>query len=468
MQSQSRTTRQARLALAMFAAVAATSSIAQQRPATAESLRPSAPAQRIVGGSLTTTVQPWVAALLQNGQQGCGGSLIAPQWVVTAAHCVSGGANPTQVRLGSLYRSSGGQVISISQKIVHPGYSTSNINGGNDIALLKLASPVSGITPISIAASAPGANTAVRLYGWGQTTPQQGGDRGSEQLKQLDTQIIASSNCANYRTGDLCVRGSTSATACYGDSGGPAIVGGALVGATSRAGGNNTTCGPTNAIYTSVVYFKSWISQYVSTTPPGDYSISGTITNSSGAGIGGVTVSNGSVTATTSSTGAYTLTGVGNGTYTLTPSLSGYTFSPASRSVTVNGNNVTGVDFTGAQDNNGGGQTYTNANNVTIYDNYSVTSSIVVSGRTGNGSATTPVAVDIKHTYRGDLKVDLIAPDGSVYVLKNYNSNDSADNVIGTVNVNLSSEALNGTWRLRVSDNWVNDTGYIDSWSITF
>jgi subtilisin family serine protease len=202
--------------------------------------------------------------------------------------------------------------------------------------------------------------------------------------------------------------------------------------------------------------------------PPGDYSVSGTITNGTGAGIGGVTVSNGSTTATTSSSGAYTLTGMANATYTLTPSLSGYTFSPASRSVTVNGANVTGVDFTGAQDSNGGGQTYTNASNVNIFDNFTVTSPITVSGRTGNGSATTPVAVDIKHTFRGDLKVDLVAPDGSVYVLKNHNSNDSADNVIQTYTVNLSSEALNGTWRLRVNDNWINDTGYIDSWSLTF
>jgi secreted trypsin-like serine protease len=354
MQSQSRTTRQARLALAMLAAVAATSSIAQQRPLTAESLRPSVPAQRIVGGSITSTPQPWVAALLQNGRQGCGGSLIAPQWVVTAAHCVSGGANPTQVRVGSLNRSSGGQVISISQKIIHPSYSTSNINGGNDIALLKLASPVSGITPIGIAASAPGTNTSVRLYGWGQTTPQSGGDGGSEQLKQLDTTIIASSSCANYRTGDLCLRGTTSATACYGDSGGPALVGGALVGATSRAGGNNSTCGTTNVLYTSVVYFKNWIGQYVTTTPPGNYSISGTITNSSGAGISGVTVSNGSASATTNSSGAYTLSGLGNATYTLTPSLSGYSFSPASRSVTVNGANVSGQDFSGTASTGGG------------------------------------------------------------------------------------------------------------------
>lgn len=273
MQSQSRTTRQARLALAMLAAVAATSSIAQQRPATAESLRPSAPAQRIVGGSITSTPQPWVAALLQNGQQGCGGSLIAPQWVVTAAHCVTGQANPTQVRLGSLNRTSGGQVIAIAQKFVHPSYSPSNINGGNDIALLRLQTAVSGITPITMGSSSPSAGTAVRLYGWGQTTPQAGGDRGSDQLKQLDTQIIAASNCTNYRTGDLCVRGTTTATACYGDSGGPALVNGVLVGATSRAGGNDSTCGRTNALYTDVVYFRNWINQTMNGggggTPPG-------------------------------------------------------------------------------------------------------------------------------------------------------------------------------------------------------
>ena len=77
------------------------------------------------------------------------------------------------------------------------------------------------------------------------------------------------------------------------------------------------------------------------------------------------------------------------------------------------------------------------------------------------------MAVDIRHTYRGDLKVDLVAPDGSVYVLHNR-TGGSADNIIGTYTVNLSSEALNGTWRLRVNDNAAGDTGYINSWSITF
>ena len=104
---------------------------------------------------------------------------------------------------------------------------------------------------------------------------------------------------------------------------------------------------------------------------------------------------------------------------------------------------------------------------VPIADNATVNSPIVVSGRTGNAPATTPVLVNIVHTYKGDLKVDLVAPDGSVYVLHNR-TGGSADNINQTYNVNLSGEALNGTWRLRARDRGAADVGYINSWSITF
>ncbi|HLU12885.1 MAG TPA: proprotein convertase P-domain-containing protein [Arenimonas sp.] len=92
---------------------------------------------------------------------------------------------------------------------------------------------------------------------------------------------------------------------------------------------------------------------------------------------------------------------------------------------------------------------------------------MTVSGRSGKAPSNAKVAVDIRHTYIGDLRVDLVAPDGSVYNLHNR-TGGSTDNIIKTYTVNLSSENLNGTWKLRVRDNARLDTGYINSWSITF
>ncbi len=84
-----------------------------------------------------------------------------------------------------------------------------------------------------------------------------------------------------------------------------------------------------------------------------------------------------------------------------------------------------------------------------------------------SASTSSTVAVNIVHTYRGDLTVDLVAPDGSTYRLKNSSSSDSADNVNTTYTANLSSEAANGTWRLKVQDVYSGDTGYINSWTLT-
>nr|WP_082611382.1 S8 family serine peptidase [Lysobacter sp. Root916] len=116
-----------------------------------------------------------------------------------------------------------------------------------------------------------------------------------------------------------------------------------------------------------------------------------------------------------------------------------------------------------------GVQTYSNGTDVNIPDNNAtgVSSSIVVSGRTGNAPTNASITVNIVHPYKSDLIVDLLAPDGSVYNIHNRTGGD-ADNVSGTFTKNLSTEALNGTWRLRAADRAGQDVGYIDSWSITF
>ncbi|WP_327681377.1 M28 family metallopeptidase [Streptomyces sp. NBC_00467] len=115
------------------------------------------------------------------------------------------------------------------------------------------------------------------------------------------------------------------------------------------------------------------------------------------------------------------------------------------------------------------GEAYESTADVAIPDNgAAVTSTVNVTGRTGNAPAALAVGVDIRHTWRGDLVVDLVAPDGSAYRLKNSSSNDSADNVVATYTVNASSEPANGAWKLRVQDVAAQDTGYINSWKLTF
>ncbi|MGH3648562.1 MAG: proprotein convertase P-domain-containing protein [Micromonosporaceae bacterium] len=128
--------------------------------------------------------------------------------------------------------------------------------------------------------------------------------------------------------------------------------------------------------------------------------------------------------------------------------------------------------ISGLIDNGGGtpptGPRFENTGNVTISDHTTVTSSINVTGVSGNAPSTLKVEVDIKHTWRGDLVISLLAPDGSVYVLEDFPNNDSGDNVIKTYTVNASSEVANGTWRLRVQDTATYDTGYIDRWALQF
>ncbi|MGW6708364.1 S8 family peptidase [Streptomyces sp. NPDC054956] len=111
--------------------------------------------------------------------------------------------------------------------------------------------------------------------------------------------------------------------------------------------------------------------------------------------------------------------------------------------------------------------TFENTADFAIGDNTTVESPITVSGVAGNAPATLKVGVNIAHTYIGDLKVDLVAPDGTVYTVHNR-AGGSTDNINQTYTVNASSEVANGTWKLRVNDNAGGDTGKIDSWSLGF
>lgn len=137
--------------------------------------------------------------------------------------------------------------------------------------------------------------------------------------------------------------------------------------------------------------------------------------------------------------------------------------------VLVNGYSAfSGMSLTGSYSTGGGGGlSYENTADYSIPDNNTtgIKSPINVTG-TGN-AGTVSVNVNVVHTYIGDLIVDVIAPDGTVYNVHNR-TGGSADNIVKTYSVNVGAKSRTGTWNLRVRDRASADTGYINSWKITF
>jgi subtilisin family serine protease len=109
----------------------------------------------------------------------------------------------------------------------------------------------------------------------------------------------------------------------------------------------------------------------------------------------------------------------------------------------------------------------TNGGNVAVRDRSTGTSSVTVAGCGGKASRATAVVVHIVHSHRGDLQIDLIAPNGSAKRLKSASKRDGGHNVDVRYVVNESARNKNGTWRLRVKDTIKGNVGYVDSWTLS-
>ena len=141
---------------------------------------------------------------------------------------------------------------------------------------------------------------------------------------------------------------------------------------------------------------------------------------------------------------------------------------------------VTGVDtddFVLSSDSAGGGN---NNNNTAvsseqfmqtqspsspITDNHDTSDTITVPN---SGTVTSvSVTVDISHTYIGDLKVELVAPDGTVKTLHNREG-DGTNDIIKTYTPNFDDDdaQIQGIWKLRINDNADGDTGTLNSWTL--
>jgi subtilisin family serine protease len=107
-----------------------------------------------------------------------------------------------------------------------------------------------------------------------------------------------------------------------------------------------------------------------------------------------------------------------------------------------------------------------NASDRRIPDRGTVTGTITISGCPGRASRSVALTVVIVHPRRGDLSIQLVAPDGSRRAVRVARRSDRGANLTTTYRIDLSARNRNGTWRLRVHDGRRGAHGYLDAWSV--
>ncbi|XP_014363140.2 trypsin CFT-1-like [Papilio machaon] len=244
---------------------------------------------RVLGGAPTTISQyPILAQLLLDPwatnqySQHCAGVILTSRHIISTAHCFqyneNTGRNYTKpyhwkVRVGSSYRTRGGILHRVKNIIPHPSFDKYYYN--NDVAVLVVATPITMTKfarqgTITKPGTDVAANSLCTLAGWGAT--QRGGPQ-PDQLQYTVMVIIDQRECImRYNTIGAVIADSMFCAGnlemdgidgCYGDSGGPLIYKGVVIGLVSFGYGCGLRYYP--GVYTKLSHFTDWIIKTIAT-----------------------------------------------------------------------------------------------------------------------------------------------------------------------------------------------------------
>ncbi|XP_009980441.1 PREDICTED: transmembrane protease serine 5-like [Tauraco erythrolophus] len=238
-------------------------------------LRPGA--ARVVGGTEVPLGRwPWQVSVYHGAQHRCGGSVLAREWIVTAAHCVHSYRRlPTSAWLvfagvitHSLIKQEAG--VSVKKIIYHPLYNDNSLD--YDIALMKLQVPLNFSDAIRAVCLPPSHQDLFQgaqcwVSGWGYTRPDQA--QVTETLQEAPVPLIGTKRCNSscMYAGELTARMLCAGylrgkiDACQGDSGGPLVCQDELVWRLVGIVSWGQGCAEPNhpGVYTNVAQLLPWI-----------------------------------------------------------------------------------------------------------------------------------------------------------------------------------------------------------------